>query len=476
MEAIQGPVKDREESNTRNTTRNERGREEADVWLAALRATAPLVPVTAVVLTVFAHVFFGVMEAQKIWETRWYAVALGAVAVVSGVAGALIVWLVFASLGKRYTAAKSANLRNYNLLREKLSRLETRTEHARRMISGAHDGHANGNGEAVRNRAYELAVHECEEIKRGLNGRGMPWVTGLGYVELWHRVHRAEEALIQVEPRTDALAGAMRDEMRLMDSTMKNKDLLLRRLKCAVAMLDDPTTAEHWSYLAEPTENSPGKERRTKAWLVLQREKREAPASAEKALTMLSEVRYEINQFRDNAWEAIVHARNRLVDTSVFLGIAAYSLLGLAVFMNVGHSTTVWVVAYFLVGALAGLFARSQAEWTSNTAVDDFGLSTARLIHVPWLSGLAGVGGGLVTSGADSLVTENGSGSDLVATFDSTPALLIVAAVFGLTPDLLIRRLKQQDEKYKEDLQSTQTSQSTQSGQGTQPDSDPKTG
>ncbi len=35
-------------------------------------------------------------------------------------------------------------------------------------------------------------------------------------------------------------------------------------------------------------------------------------------------------------------------------------------------------------------------------------------------------------------------------------AFLIVAAVFGLTPDLIIRRLAQQTERYKEDLQSTE--------------------
>jgi hypothetical protein len=43
-------------------------------------------------------------------------------------------------------------------------------------------------------------------------------------------------------------------------------------------------------------------------------------------------------------------------------------------------------------------------------------------------------------------------------------SLLLVAAVFGLTPDLIIRRLEQQTEKYKADLESTQSTQSTESG------------
>jgi hypothetical protein len=44
------------------------------------------------------------------------------------------------------------------------------------------------------------------------------------------------------------------------------------------------------------------------------------------------------------------------------------------------------------------------------------------------------------------------------------PSLLLIAAIFGLTPDLIIRRLEQQTEKYKADLESTQSTQSTESG------------
>ena len=107
--------------------------------------------------------------------------------------------------------------------------------------------------------------------------------------------------------------------------------------------------------------------------------------------------------------------------------------------------------------------ARAQAEWSSETAVDDFGLATARLLQVPWLSGLAAVGGVLITSVigfvSDGTFPGAGEGTELISIFDSRPTLLIVAAVFGLAPDLLLRRLQQVD-KYKDDLQSTQSSQS----------------
>ncbi len=48
------------------------------------------------------------------------------------------------------------------------------------------------------------------------------------------------------------------------------------------------------------------------------------------------------------------------------------------------------------------------------------------------------------------------------------PSLLIVAAIFGLTPDLIIRRLTQQVDKYKEDLQSSQSADDAPANEGAQ--------
>ena len=122
----------------------------------------------------------------------------------------------------------------------------------------------------------------------------------------------------------------------------------------------------------------------------------------------------------------------------------------------------------FLVGAITALFARARVEWSTASAVDDFGLTRARLLHLPWLAGLAAVGGVLVTAVlGPQLVPDSGSGtaSALADVFNGdNTSLILVAAVFGLTPDLIIRRLEQQTEKYKADLESTQSTQSTESG------------
>ena len=247
----------------------------------------------------------------------------------------------------------------------------------------------------------------------------------------------------------------MRDEARLVNSNMTNKESLLERLRRAVAVLDRAETGRKLTYLAKTGQ------------CTLSEEERKNPEEVRvKAATILSEIRYQINYFRDNVSEGIILARNRLAGTSVVLGIATYALLALSIFAGASTEAIRVAAAYFLVGALTGLFARSQAEWTAETAVGDFGLSTVRLFHIPWLSGLAAIAGVLVTSVIDTQFMSHAQGGDtttnIAVLFDNyRPSLFIVAAIFGLTPDLIIRRLTQQAESLKGDLQSTETSQST---------------
>jgi hypothetical protein len=186
------------------------------------------------------------------------------------------------------------------------------------------------------------------------------------------------------------------------------------------------------------------------------------------AIAILVETRYEINRFRDNSWEGIVNARNHLLDTSMNLGLMTYALLVFTLIMTPEPNTILWAAIYFLIGAITALFARARIEWSAASAVDDFGLTRARLVHLPWLAGLAAVGGVLVTAVlGPQLVPASGSETApaVAEVFNGgNTSLLLVAAVFGLTPDLIIRRLEQQTEKYKADLESTQSTQSTESG------------
>ncbi len=432
---------------------------EDSIYLAALRTTAPMASIAAVGITVITYLA-SVSILDRAPDTTNSFLFSGDAAVVIGLFAAVLIWLVVAYGYRGHASARCANRRNYNLLHENLDRLETRIGIVLREgyeeEEWSNNRPGSGTLRAVRIQAFEQASHECEKIRQGLDSKGMPWVTGLGYIELWHRVHRAEESLIKVVPYPEALEGAMSDGLRLANATMVNKETLLKRLNCAIAVLDDSAeTCKQLDYVTESAEI-----RSTEECSLAAPSERAKPANRAKALAMLSNVRYEINNFRDTGWEGIINARNRLADTSVLLGFGAYTLLGLAIFTDAPHETITWVITYFLIGALTGLFARAQADWNVDTAIDDFGLATARLLQVPWLSGLAAVGGVLITSVIDGSFAESPSKPELVAIFDSRSILFVVAAVFGLTPDLLLRRLHQQTDKYKDDLQSTQSSQS----------------
>jgi hypothetical protein len=343
----------------------------------------------------------------------------------------------------------------------------------------------NGLDEVSKREAYAEVTGEIGKIDKRLEDVDTAWVTGAGYIELWHRIHRAQEAMIKLEPITEVAEGAMRDDERLRDANIANRERLLDRLRCAVAVFEVPEANRFLRYLPACQEYNDTSElgnlngyagtkgaNAKKARAEAVKRAKDAEAVKQKlrpeAIAILVETRYEINRFRDNSWEGLVNARNQLLDTSMNLGLMTYTLLVFALIMTPAPHTILWAAIYFLVGAITALFARARVEWSAASAVDDFGLTRARLIHLPWLAGLAAVGGVLVTAVlgpqlVPTSATETISSVAEIFKGDNT-SLLLVAAVFGLTPDLIIRRLEQQTEKYKADLESTQSAQSTESG------------
>jgi hypothetical protein len=105
-----------------------------------------------------------------------------------------------------------------------------------------------------------------------------------------------------------------------------------------------------------------------------------------------------------------------------------------------------------MVGAVAGLLERMYRESQISTAIDDFGLSLARLFATPLLSGLAGIGGVLLIStilpGPDQLSIPNTFVLD-------RPDYIIVAAISGLAPNRIIRSLQERSEQYISALKSS---------------------
>jgi len=147
--------------------------------------------------------------------------------------------------------------------------------------------------------------------------------------------------------------------------------------------------------------------------------------------------------------------RNQFVCTMILTGLTLYVLLQFAILAGTPQPAIISATAFYLVGALVGLFNRLYTESQTSKSIDDYRLALARLVAQPLYSGLAAVGGVLIVQKFSAL-------GDI---FDPKNILsgLIIAAVFGLMPGLLINRLQNQTETYKNDLKSTAASQ----GQGT---------
>jgi hypothetical protein len=109
-----------------------------------------------------------------------------------------------------------------------------------------------------------------------------------------------------------------------------------------------------------------------------------------------------------------------------------------------------------------------QSASTSSLSIEDYGLSTALLIETAPFSGLAAIGGVLVT-GLVGVALNHPSvttSMDLGSIFDlgKNQFGIVVAAIFGLTPNLLTANLQKATDQYKSDLKSTISSTGSQPG------------
>jgi hypothetical protein len=193
-------------------------------------------------------------------------------------------------------------------------------------------------------------------------------------------------------------------------------------------------------------------------------------------------------------------------------GIVTYLLLALAVDGLAGtlprnppillSDPIAAAAAFYLVGAAVGLFNRLNDEASSASDVEDYGLTMARLLLTPVLSGLAAVGGALLiamvpaTINSDVLTPQSvpavtataaapaptatsvvpapapatpsaaptaaGTGRPSLSTIfhlGQNPFGLVFAAIFGLTPSLLISSIRKVGDGYKLQIRNSGASQ-----------------
>jgi hypothetical protein len=177
----------------------------------------------------------------------------------------------------------------------------------------------------------------------------------------------------------------------------------------------------------------------------------------------LREVRQALNTYRDGLWEGLVRARNHLLVSIAVTGAVTFVLLCMALLLDIPPLSNkvpiVAATAFYLVGAVAGLFGRFYGESINDHSFDDYDLFTARLIAVPLLSGLAGIGGVLVTVLLPVLSGQTPPSLDKIFTLNSE--YLFAATIFGFTPNLLIQSFQQRAQKYASELESSKATGTT---------------
>ncbi len=299
--------------------------------------------------------------------------------------------------------------------------------------------------------ASELGLQKSLTIDDQSNSKtssstGTRWVLGTGYIDIWHRLHAVDEALFLVKPDAAVAGDGLYDVMRLKDSSIKNSVDHIGRLRQAVTVFGASV------YLSTP----PAVPQKVDV-------KDEDKAQAR---VVMQQVRHVINQYRDDRREGLVRTRNDLLFTGTLTGVISFLLLGLVILRQVEDSTLAAAMVFYLVGAIAGLFKQLSSGWGDAGATEeDYGLNQTRLLFTPLLSGLAAVGGVLVTSmlyaslSGPVVTTENVNIAvpQLSVIFDLKEDRfgLVIAAIFGLTPSILVDRLKGEADKYKADLQSS---------------------
>jgi len=404
-------------------------------YIAALLTFVNIFPIFAAQLSI---ALYYIALPQLLWPHLSITLS-DILCVVSGTISVVICWLLIAIPYRRVTAVDRANSSSYEQL---LNRLHQIT--AWYAILSPQPPPNNDSLYAIKLREIARCFRAiCESLKT----KTLSWMLASGYVNAWKQIHRIDEAFISIEPIEAVIYDALHDEMSLQDSTIKNKEALLNRLRRAVRTLD----ARAAIYLnQQPPQNSvitsaqplsevpPSTEHDT---TLGQGICTSSHASDEKiqARTIIHEVRLTLHQFRDDRWEKLIRVRNQLIKLTAVTGLVLFGLVEFAIIINVGTEMLKTAMILFYIGGLVGLFSRLYDQSKTDTSIDDFRLSTVRLIAAPLYSGLAALGGVLVVQ----------------REFVLTAPTLLMAAAFGLTPSLFTNAIQKEADQYKADLKST---------------------
>jgi hypothetical protein len=211
------------------------------------------------------------------------------------------------------------------------------------------------------------------------------------YAGLWMQYHRAEEALLETRGQfhDDGLLGeAVYDSLRLKDSKLPNREALQNTLG---PLLEGKPKPED---------------------LML-------PA----ARTTLRTVRRSINEFVDERYAELVRWGNCIVWLGFGAVLVTLPALWLARAGGVRDEDMGIPALLYLVGAVSGLAFRLYSESQPDTLVDDYGVTAARLLTTPFLSGVVALLGVLIMYQPPVRLTIGGDGGAPAPVASGTPTV-----------------------------------------------------
>jgi hypothetical protein len=365
----------------------------------------------------------------------------------------------------------------------------------------------------------DLDLLGCELGLYGRPGAGLRYVSANGYMTLWRTLHQAEATALEVDCVARVVEAATYDYFRLIHSQIPNREALIRDLQLAVATLDpsavvylsDPTDADAVAASKGPPANAaPSSDSKPStasageaaaaaaagvvamavesvlavplkavAWLAtvtglagLVRHAKangaptrtpETARTPKTARAIIKTVRLSVVEYRDTQWDELIRARNRLLRSILLGATAGYVLTVVAVVGRANPAAVAAATAFYFVGGAVGLLARLLIEGRSHSAVDDYGLFEARLLHIPLVGGLAAVFGVVLVAFAAKAATGVADDStDLTKIFSVTDVRsLVTAAAFGLAPSVLIAGLNENVASIKNSLTSSEAAGGT---------------
>ena len=374
-----------------------------------------------------------------------------------------IVWLLLAFFFMPLATASGGKLSDYEIIQGDLRVLKAQFEAVKSKAA-----HANTQSIPPKE-PDKIAIAEIqsnfEDIDNMLSCNGLAWVMRTGYVNLWSRINKADEAMIDILPSQQVIEGAKYDILSLTGSKVPNNTLLIKNLDAAISTLssDSNRSKQSWAQLVllKPAVEPPGSSTATNN-------------KEQEARSTIRQVRAALHRFTNERWDALVRARNQLMGTALLASILTYILVDLAILVGVviPIGTLEQISVFYLLGAIVGLFSRMLNESNAKDAdiahMDDYGLTAARILVTPLLSGLAALVGVLLAAMLSIvLTTPLGQGTKNLPTFveniynfNMYPQNLAFAAVFGYLPSLVIGLLKQQTNKIQSEIHSSSPSSS----------------